>query len=94
VGNTSWIFCMLEHKRMSDVCDRYLIRARSTSVNQYASLRSAISTVIQRQGWKVKQIGFITGVRENNNSRGSNSNSVSKRSKNVSASALKTVPYP
>jgi ribonuclease HI len=39
VGNTAGIFCILEHKRMSDVCDRYLIRVRSTAVNQYASLR-------------------------------------------------------
>jgi hypothetical protein len=42
VVNTSGIFCILEHKRMSDVCDRYLIRAGSTSVNQYVSLRSVI----------------------------------------------------
>ncbi len=32
-------------------------------LNQYASLRSAISTVIQRQGWKVEQISFIMGAR-------------------------------
>ncbi len=63
VGNTDGIFCILEHKRMSDVCDRYLIRVRSTVVNQYESLRSAISTVIHRQGWKVEQISFITGTR-------------------------------
>ncbi len=48
---------------MSDVCDRYLIRVRSTAVNQYVSLRSDISTVIHRQGWKVEQISFITGTR-------------------------------
>jgi hypothetical protein len=42
VGNTAGIFCILEHKRMSDVCDLYLIRAGSTAVNQYVSLRSAI----------------------------------------------------
>jgi hypothetical protein len=35
VVNTAGIFCILKHKRMSDVCDRYLIRTRSTSVNQY-----------------------------------------------------------
>jgi hypothetical protein len=63
VGNTAGIFCILEHKRMSDVCDRYLIRAKSTAENQYASLRSVISTVIQRHGWKVEQISFITGAR-------------------------------
>ena len=63
VGNTAGTFCILEHKRMSDVCERYLVRAKSTAENQYASLRSAISTVIQRQGWKVEQISFITGAR-------------------------------
>jgi hypothetical protein len=63
VGNTAGIFCILEHKRMSDVCDRYLIRSKSTVENQYAPLRGAISTVIQRKGWKVEQISFITGVR-------------------------------
>ena len=63
VGDTAGTFCILEHKRMSDVCERYLVRAKSTSENQYASLRSAISTVIQRQGWKVEQISFITGAR-------------------------------
>ena len=63
VVNTSGIFCILEHKRMSDVCDQYLIRAKSTAENQYVSLRSAISTVIQRQGWRVEQVSFITGAR-------------------------------
>ncbi len=63
VGNTTGTFCILEHKRMSDVCERYLVRAKSTTENQYVSLRRAISTVIQRQGWKVEQISFITGVR-------------------------------
>jgi hypothetical protein len=63
VGNAAGIFCILEHKRMSDVCDRYLIRTKSTAENQYASLRGSISTVIQCQGWKVEQISFITGAR-------------------------------
>jgi hypothetical protein len=62
VGNTAGTFCILEHKRMSDVCERYLVRAKNTAEN-HASLRSAISTVIQRQGWKVEQISFITGAR-------------------------------
>jgi hypothetical protein len=63
VGNTDGIFCILEHKRISDVCDQYLIRGKSTDENQYVSLRSVISTVIQRQGWKVEQVIFITGAR-------------------------------
>ncbi len=63
VGNTDGTFCILEHKRMSDVCEQYLVRAKSTAENQYASLRSALSTVIQRQSWKVEQVSFITGAR-------------------------------
>jgi hypothetical protein len=62
-GNKAGTFCILEHKRMSDFCEHYLVRAKNTSENQYASLRSAISTVIQRQSWKVDQVSFITGAR-------------------------------
>jgi hypothetical protein len=51
---------------MSDVCDRYLIRAKSTTENQYASLRSVISDVIHHQGCKVEQISFVTGSRSEN----------------------------
>jgi hypothetical protein len=54
-GNKAGVFCILEYKRMSDVCDRYLLRAKSTAENQYASLRSAISEAIHRQGWKVER---------------------------------------
>ncbi len=48
------------------VCDRYLTRAKLTVENQYESLRSVISEVIQRKAWKVEQINFITGVRSVN----------------------------
>jgi hypothetical protein len=48
---------------MSDCFEHYLARAKKTADNQYASLRSAIGTVIQRQGWKVDQVSFITGAR-------------------------------
>ena len=41
VGNKAGTFCILEHKRMSDVCEQYLVRAKSTVENQYTSLRSA-----------------------------------------------------
>ncbi len=47
---------------MSDCCEHYLVRAKNTSEN-HASLRSAISTVIQRQSWRVDQVSFITGAR-------------------------------
>ena len=62
VGNTAGVFCILEFKRMSNVCDRYLTRAKLTAENQYESLRSAISEVIHRQGWRVEQISFVTGA--------------------------------
>ena len=41
-------------------------RVKHESEDQYASLRSAISVVIQRQGWKVEQISFTTGTRSVN----------------------------
>jgi hypothetical protein len=62
-GNKAGTFCILEHKRMSDCCEHYLVRAKKTAENKYASLCSAISMVIQRQGWKVDQVSFITGAR-------------------------------
>jgi len=48
---------------VKDVCEKYLVRVKSTAENQYDSLRSALSTVIQRQSWKVEQVSFITGAR-------------------------------
>ena len=60
------IFCILEFKRMSDITDQYLIRARSRAENQYASLRRALGDTIQRQGWRVEQISFIAGSRSLN----------------------------
>jgi hypothetical protein len=47
VDNTDGTFCILEHKSMSDVYERYLVRVKSTAENQYVFLRSVISTVIQ-----------------------------------------------
>ena len=66
VGNKAGVFCILEHKRMSDVCDQYLTRAKRTAEDQYVSLHSVISVVIQREGWRVEQISFITGARSVN----------------------------
>jgi hypothetical protein len=62
-GNKEGTFCILEHKRMSDCCEHYLVRAKKAAENQYVSLHRAISTVIQRQSWKVDQVTFITGAR-------------------------------
>jgi hypothetical protein len=39
---------------------RSLNRVKSTAENQYASLQSALSDEIHRQGWKVEQISFVT----------------------------------
>ncbi len=47
VGNKAGVFCILEHKRMSDVCDQYLTRSTHTVEDQYVSLRSVISVTIQ-----------------------------------------------
>jgi hypothetical protein len=51
---------------MSDVCDQYLTRVNHTSEDQYVSLRRVISVSIQREGWRVEQISFITGARSVN----------------------------
>ena len=59
MGNKAGVFCILEHKRMSDVCDWYLTRAKITAEDQYVSLRSAISKAIQREGWRVEQIEVL-----------------------------------
>jgi hypothetical protein len=40
VGDMAGTFCILEHKRISDVCEQYLVRGKSTADNQYVSLRS------------------------------------------------------
>jgi hypothetical protein len=58
-GNKAGTFCILEDKRMSDCCEHYLVRAKKTAENQYASLRSAISTVIQRQSVPEASISSI-----------------------------------
>jgi hypothetical protein len=66
VGNKTGDFCILEHKRISDVCDQYITRTKHTTEDQYVSLHSSISTEIHRQVWKVEQISFITGTRSVN----------------------------
>ncbi len=67
VGNTDKIrrgsFVFWNTKGCPNVCDRYLIRTKNTTENQYSSLRITISTEIQSQGGKVEQISFITGTR-------------------------------
>jgi hypothetical protein len=51
---------------MSYVCDQYVVRAKREAEDQYASLHSALSRTIQREGWRVEQVSFITGARSVN----------------------------
>jgi hypothetical protein len=48
-GNKEDTFCILEHKRMSDCCEHYLVRAKKTADNQYAS-RDATTRLEGRPG--------------------------------------------
>ena len=66
MGNKADVFCILEHKRMSDVCDQYLTRAKHTAEDQIRVPLSVISVVIGRDDWRVEQISFITGARSVN----------------------------
>ena len=44
------VICLLEFKRMSDVTNRYIVRAKRESEEQYESLRSVLGKPMQRQG--------------------------------------------
>jgi hydrogenase maturation factor HypF (carbamoyltransferase family) len=66
IGNKAGVYCILEYKRMSDITDQYLLRAKLAAENQYVSLRSALSDAIHRQVWKVELISFATGSRSVN----------------------------
>ena len=66
IGNKAGVFCILEHKCVSDVTDQYLLRTKLTTENQYESLRSALSDTIRHQVWKVEQISFVAGSRSAN----------------------------
>ena len=60
------VICLLEFKRMSDVTSHYVVNPKRVAEAQYASLRSALAIVMQRQGWKVEQVSFIAGARSLN----------------------------
>ncbi len=60
------VVCLLEFKRMSDVTRHYIVRAKRVAEAQYASLRSTLVMTMQRQGWKVEQVSFISGARSLN----------------------------
>ena len=44
------VVCLLEFKHMSDVTNHYIVRSKRVAESQYASLRSALTMTIQRQG--------------------------------------------
>ena len=46
---------------MSDVTIHYVVRVKRVAEAQYASLRSALTMTMHRQGWKVEQVSFIAG---------------------------------
>jgi hypothetical protein len=51
---------------VSDVTSHYIVRARSVTMAQYESLRSALDKVIQRPDWVVHQRSFVAGARSLN----------------------------
>ena len=57
------VICLLEFKLMSDVTSHDIVRAKRVAEEQYTSLRSVLVMTLQRQGWKVEQVSFITGAR-------------------------------
>ena len=56
------VICLLEFKRMSDVTSHYMVRTKRVAETQYVSLRSALTITMQRQGWKIEEVSFITGT--------------------------------
>ena len=51
---------------MSDVTIQYIVGVKREPESQYSSLRSTLTMTMQRQGWKVDQVSFITGARSLN----------------------------
>ncbi len=60
------VICLLEFKRMSDVTNHYIVRAKRESEAQYESLRLVLTKSMQRQSWMVQQVSFVTGTRSLN----------------------------
>ena len=59
----SGVFGIIKFKRMSDVTDQYLLRARQVAEDQYDSIIITLRNTLQHQGLMVKQISFIAGAR-------------------------------
>ena len=60
------VICLLEFKRKSDVTSHHIVRPKRVVETQYVSLKSTLVITMQRQGWKVEQVSFITGARSLN----------------------------
>ena len=63
VSEKTGAFVILEFKKMSDVTDQYVTRAKRIVVTQYDSIKSPLEQTLVRQGWLVSQRSFITGAR-------------------------------
>ncbi len=59
-------FVILKFKRMSDVTDQYVTRAKNVAVAQYESIKSALDRTLGPQGWSLNQRSFIVGARSLN----------------------------
>ncbi len=44
----------------TDVTDQYIVKARQTAEEQYASLILALSKTLQLDGWVVHQVSLMT----------------------------------
>ena len=60
------VICLLEFKRMSDVTNHYIVRAKREAEAHYESLRSMLVKTMKHQGWRVEQVSFVAGVRSLN----------------------------
>ena len=55
-------FVILEFKRMSDVTDQCVTRAKRVVISQYASIKSVLEQTIGLPGCLVSQRNFIAGT--------------------------------
>jgi hypothetical protein len=57
------IFTIIEYKRRSETWPDYRERGEETAREQYATVREALQTAGEANGWTVKQVNFILGTR-------------------------------
>ena len=51
IKTKSGVVCLFQYKRMSDVTDQFIERARQAAEDQYVSFRTALSPTLQHQVW-------------------------------------------